>query len=204
MVAETQRLAPGRRRLRDILGPAPLRPPAFVVVAVSVGVLNTVGLVMILSASSVAALRSYGSSWYFFNRQLAWSIVGLAVFILAARIDYRRWMKLALPLLLVACATLILVLVPQVGIRVDGARRWLGVGALRFQPSELAKLALLVFAATVLTRRADSVEDFSRGAKPVIAVFLGFAALVLVEPDLDSTIVLALIALSVLAVGASR
>ncbi len=201
MVAGSPRLSLGRRRLRDIIGPAPLRPPAFVVVAVSVGVLNTVGLVMILSASSVAALRSYGSSWYFFNRQLAWSLVGLVVFVVAARIDYRRWMKLALPLLLLGSAGLLLVLVPHVGIKVDGARRWLGVGALRFQPSELAKLALLVFASTVLTRRADTMDDFRSGARPVIAVFLVFAALILVEPDLDSTIVLALIALTVLAVG---
>ncbi len=201
MVADASRLGSGRRRLRGVLGPVPLRPPAFVVVAVSVGVLNTVGLVMILSASSVAALRSYGSSWYFFNRQLAWSAVGVCAFVLAARIDYRRWMKLALPLLVFASAGLILVLVPHVGIKVDGARRWLGVGAVRFQPSELAKLALLVFAASVLTRRGDTVDDFRLGAKPVILVFLIFAGLVLVEPDLDSTIVLALIVLSVLAVG---
>jgi len=201
MVAAVSHPSAARRRLRDVLGPAPRRPPAFVVIAAVVGMLNTVGLVMILSASSVAALRSFGSSWYFFNRQLAWSLVGVVVFVVVSRIDYRIWMKGVLPLLILAFGSLIVVLVPHLGIQVDGARRWLGMGSLRFQPSELAKLALLVFAASVLTRRADSVDDFHRGAKPVIAVFAGFAVLVLVEPDLDSTIVLALIALSVIAVG---
>ena len=67
------------------------RPPAFIVVCATVTVLNIVGLVMILSASSVAALSDYGSSWYFFNRQLMWAIVGALAFVFAARLDYRRW-----------------------------------------------------------------------------------------------------------------
>jgi len=201
MTADASRLSSGRRRLRGIFGPTPLRTPAFVVIAAAVGVLNIVGLVMILSASSVAALRSYGSSWYFFNRQLAWSLVGAVVFVVAARVDYRRWMKLALPLVVIALSALIAVLVPNAGIEVDGARRWLGVGPLRFQPSEVAKLALLVFAASVLTRRAESVDEFGRGAKPVFVIFVVLAGLIVIEPDLDSTIVLALIVFSIAVVG---
>ena len=69
------------------------RPPAYIVLCATVGVLNVVGLVMILSASSVAALSDYGSSWHFFNRQLLWAMVGLAMFILASRIDYRHWRR---------------------------------------------------------------------------------------------------------------
>ena len=76
------------------------RPPAYVVLCATVTVLNVVGLVMILSASSVAALSDYGSSWYFFDRQLMWAVVGLAAFLVASRIDYRRWRRFA-PFLLV-------------------------------------------------------------------------------------------------------
>src|SRR5689334_5861250 len=87
------------------------RPPAYVVLCATVTVLNVVGLVMILSASSVAALSDYGSSWYFFDRQLVWALVGLAAFLAASRIDYRRWRRLAPFLLVFACATLLFVLV---------------------------------------------------------------------------------------------
>src|SRR5690242_15958928 len=104
------------------------RPPAYVVLLGTVVVLNIVGLVMILSASAVQALSAYGSSWYFFERQLMWAVVGGIAFVIASRVDYRHWRKLSLPLLIVASVSLFAVLVPGVGIQVDGARRWLGFG----------------------------------------------------------------------------
>src|SRR5262245_62299128 len=98
----TRAVANARARTR----PALPRPPAFVVVCATVTVLNVVGLVMILSASSVAALSDYGSSWYFFNRQLVWAIVGVAAFVFAARFDYRKWQRFA-PMLLVGTLVLL-------------------------------------------------------------------------------------------------
>jgi cell division protein FtsW len=179
------------------------RPPAFTVVCATVCVLNIVGLVMILSASSVAALSDYGSSWYFFNRQLMWALVGLGAFLFAARVDYHMWRKAA-PWLVVGAASLCaIVLVPGIGLYVDGSRRWLGAGMLRMQPSEIAKLALLLAAAEVLVRRVDRVAD-ARAWRPVLVILAVFGVLVMKEPDLDSTIVLALIAFAVLAVGGVR
>jgi cell division protein FtsW len=175
------------------------RPPAYVVVVATVAVLNVVGLVMILSASSVAALSNYGSSWYFFNRQFVWAFVGAIAFVVAARLDYRVWRRCSLPLFLLATALLVLVLVPGIGISVDGGRRWLGYGMLRFQPSEIAKLALLVCGAHVIALRPDLSAP--RAWRPVGALCTILAALVVVEPDLDSTIVLGIIAFALLAVG---
>src|SRR5262249_51792694 len=151
--------------------------------------------------SAVQALSAYGSSWYFFQRQLMWALVGAFAFFVAARVDYRHWRKLSIPLLVVAAATLCIVLVPGIGIQVDGARRWLGSGSLRFQPSEVAKLALLICVADVLTRRALDVADWQRVLKPILLVTGAIGGLVLIEPDLDSTIVLALIVVTLLAVG---
>ena len=130
------------------------RPPAYVVLCSTVVVLNVIGLVMILSASSVAALSNYGSSWYFFNRQLAWSLFGALAFLVTARVDYHRWRRLTPLVLVITLVVLFVVLVPGIGIVVDGSRRWLGYGSLRFQPSEIAKFALLLFGADVLTRRS--------------------------------------------------
>jgi cell division protein FtsW len=180
--------------------PAP-RTPAYSVLVASVAVLNVVGLVMILSASSVAALSSYGSSWHFFNRQLVWAVLGVVAFVVTSRVDYRTWRRFALPLVAVSVALLVVVLIPGVGIHVDGARRWLGVGQLRFQPSEVAKLALVLFAADRLSTHWRAVRDLRVATLPVLGVLGAFCILVLLEPDLDSTIVLAVAALAVLAVG---
>jgi cell division protein FtsW len=190
------------RRVRDRTRAEPLpRPPMYVVLTATVLVLNIVGLVMILSASAVNALSAYGSSWYFFQRQLIWALVGGAAFLVTSRVDYRVWRRLAVPLLFVAGVTSFVVLLPGVGIQVDGARRWLGVGFLRFQPSEIAKLALLVYVADVMARRGEWAADRRRVLKPVLVVSGVIAVLVLAEPDLDSTIVLALIVMAGLIVG---
>jgi cell division protein FtsW len=177
------------------------RPPAYVVLCATVTVLNVVGLVMILSASSVAALSNYGSSWYFFDRQLIWALVGLAGFLLASRIDYRLWRRFAPLLLILAFVSLSLVLVG--GKLVSGSQRWIVLGPLQLQPSEIAKLALLVCGAEVLTKRADHLDD-PRAWRPVIAIFLVFGLLVMKEPDLASTIVLGVIAGALLIVGGVR
>jgi cell division protein FtsW len=174
------------------------RPPAYLVVCATVGVLNIVGLVMILSASSVAALSDYGSAWYFFERQVVWALVGLAAFVLTSRVDYRRWRRGATVAVVVALALLAAVLV--VGDSVAGSRRWLGIGSYGVQPSEFAKLALVLAAAQVLTLRAKTVHDFQSWS-PVIVVLGAMGALVMLEPDLTSTMVLCTIAFAMLVVG---
>jgi len=101
----------------------------------------------------------------------------------------------------VACAV---VLLPNVGIMVGGSRRWLGLGWMRFQPSELAKLAVLLFAADLLTRRHEEIGDWRAVLRPVLMVFATLGALVYIEPDLDSTVVLGLITVAVLIAGGVR
>ena len=179
------------------------RPPTYVVLCATVAVLNIVGLVMILSASSVAALSDYGSSWYFFDRQLLWAIGGLVAFVLASSFDYRVWRRLAPWLMGASLVGMFVVLIPGVGIMVDGSRRWLGVGPLSVQPSEVAKLALLCCGANVLARRRDRLYEW-RQWMPVLVMLGGLGLLVMLEPDLDSAIVLALIGFSLLVVSGVR
>jgi cell division protein FtsW len=180
------------------------RPANYVLLVTVIGVLNVIGIVMVLSASSVSSMTDYGSAWYFFERQAAWTLVGVVAFVVAARVDYHAWRRLVFPLLVVSVGMLLLVLIPGIGISVGGSRRWLGAGALRFQPSEIAKLALLVFSADLLTRREDELGDWRRTLQPVGLVFVTVAALVVIEPDLDSTVVLALIVGAVLVAGGIR
>jgi cell division protein FtsW len=164
-------------------------------------VLNLIGLVMILSASSVQALTNYGSAWYVFERQFAWAVIGAIAFFVSSRLDYRIWQRHSRGLLAVGFIGLFVVLLPGIGIKVEGARRWIGMGAVGFQPSELAKVVLLVFTADVLTRRADRIDDTYATVVPVIAVLGVFAALVMAEPDLATSIELGFIVVSVLVVA---
>lgn len=177
------------------------RSSTAVLLIATIAVLNVVGVVMVLSASSVASLTNYGSPWYFFFRQIMWTLLGLGAFVFALRLDYRRWRKLVRPLLIVSVVLLVVVLVPGVGIYVSGSRRWLGAGMLRFQPSEIAKLALLLYAADIVSRRSGELHDWRRVVRPVLLVLALFTALVMREPDLGSAMVLAIVVLAVLVAG---
>jgi cell division protein FtsW len=173
----------------------------FVGLAAVVAVLDIVGLAMVLSASSVHDLRVYHSAWYSFIRQLIYVVVGTVVMLIAIRVDYRRWRRWAAPLLGICLAMLLLVLVPGVGVRVSGSSRWLGAGPLQFQPSEIAKLALVLFAADVLCRRAGRVRDGVYAMMPVLAAFAAVGLLVMAQPDMGTTLVMACIVLGMLYVG---
>jgi len=176
---------------------------AILLVAV-VAVLNVIGAVMVLSASSVSSLTDYGSPWFFFLRQLLWTAVGLGAFVFAIRFDYHNWQRLVRPLLIVSLILLVAVLLPGVGIYVSGARRWMGYGMFRIQPSEIAKLALLVYTADIVSRRGKELYDWRRVLRPVVLMLILFAALVMKEPDLGTTLVMAFLVIAVLVAGGVR
>ena len=160
--------------------------------------LDVIGLVMVLSASSVEALARYGSSWVFFEKQLLWLVLGAVAMVLTMRVDYRRWRKWSLPLMAASLALLFAVLVPHVGVSVSGSSRWLGFGSFRVQPSELVKLALVIYVADVLSRRVErggEVRDVLRG---VMVVYLVAAALIFKQPDMGTALVVSAIVFGLL------
>jgi cell division protein FtsW len=166
-----------------------------------VGLLCGIGLMMVLSASSVQALRAYGGPWVFFLRQLMWVAAGAVALAVVARVDYRRWRALAVPLTLSSLVLLVAVLIPSLGVQAGGASRWLGFGPLRFQPSELAKLALLLFAAAVLADRTSRRGRDAVVVRPVLLVTCPALLLILLQPDMGTAMVALLVVLAVLFVG---
>lgn len=177
------------------------RPSGYVLLLATVVVLNLVGLVMVLSASSVEAQDRYGSSWLFFQKHVVWSLLGVLALVVMSRLDYRL-LRAATPALLMASSLLLVaVVVPGVGVSVSGASRWIPLGPLRVQPSEFAKLALLLYAAQVLASRVDRLHDWRATLRPVLAVLAVFSSLVMLQPDLGTTIVLVMIAGTILFVG---
>ncbi|MGH9186725.1 MAG: FtsW/RodA/SpoVE family cell cycle protein, partial [Acidimicrobiales bacterium] len=142
-------------------------------------VLNLIGLVMVLSASSVTALHEHGSSWYYFKRELLYMGAGSLALVATMRFDYHRWSRLAVPVLALSIGLMVLVLVPGMGVTVNGSSRWLGFGVLQIQPSEFAKLGVLLFAADLLSRRAARLDDTRLTLRPVIVAF-GVVAFLLI------------------------
>ena len=175
-------------------------PTPVAMLAAVVGVLCLIGLVMVLSASSVLALREYGTSWLFFGRHVLWLLLGAAVLVFTARVDYHRWRRLSVPMLLGALVLLGLVLVPGVGITVGGSTRWLGTSSWRIQPSELAKLAVLVFVADHLARAGRGSVD-RLAVRVVLGVFAVAGLLVMRQPDMGTTLVIGCIVLALLYVA---
>jgi cell division protein FtsW len=176
-------------------------PPGFVLLFAVVVVLNLIGLVMVLSASSVTALHSEGSSYYYFERQLLWLAIGSVLFVIALRTDYHRLRVLAWPLLLGCVGLLVVVLLPGIGSNVNGSSRWIGVGTFGIQPSEFAKLGILIFSADLLARRAAWIEDTRVTLRPVMVAFCALALLIMLQPNLGTTIVIASITFSILFVA---
>ena len=184
----------GRRRRGDVVSTR-------TAIVVLTGALCAVGLVMVLSASAYTSLVDYGSVWTIFERQVLWMALGAIAMFFASRMHYESWRKVRVVLLLGTLALLLLVLVPGVGVSAGGSSRWIGFGQLRLQPSELMKLALSVFAADLLARRANRVHEARAVVVPLLVVFATSAVLVLKQPDMGTALVLACITFAVLYAG---
>ena len=177
------------------------RSNSFLALVALMLVLNLIGLAMVLSASSVTSLEDNGSPWYQFFRQLMWFAIGSISVVFTMRRDYRRWRHHCGTGVIVVMVMLLLVLVPKVGVQANGATRWLGYGPVSIQPSEIAKLALIVFWADLLARRAKWIDEARLTVIPVIITFGIVAALIMKQPNLGTTMIVFCIMISMLFVG---
>lgn len=145
------------------------------------------GLVLIGDVSLIEAERNFGDKFYFLKRQIVWLGLGLIVFTFAAKVNFILWKKFALPLFLCSLIPLFLVLFPSIGELVWGARRWMKVGPISFQPSELVKFSLLLYTSSLLTK--TKVGFWQLASVVILPVFL-----TLLEPDFaTSAIMIAMI-----------
>jgi cell division protein FtsW len=152
--------------------------------------LVVLGLVMVLSASSVRAYEDYGTSFLFFLRQLAYAAVGAGAFLLTARMRHTAWQRLCVPLLAVSAALLVIVLLPGIGTVAGGSARWLQLGPVTIQPSEPAKIAVIAFAAALLSRRWRRIGDLRQLALPLVPVVGLIGGLILLQPDMGTAVIM--------------
>ena len=151
------------------------------------------GIVMVYSASAVLAMEKHNDPYFFLMKQSAWVLIGLCLLPIVMRFDYRHYREPAViwTLLAVAVGALIVVLF---GRPVNGATRWLSIGGLGIQPSELAKLAIIIFTADLLARRMSRIDDVSYTLLPIAVVLAIIVALILLQPDLGTAAALTMIA----------
>ena len=205
MASHSDAMSPARTRAgRRKSAPAVdfrLGHPSVLITTIS-SLLVLVGLLMILSASSVTSFANYGSSFTFFKKQLLWAAAGIVLFVIFAKLDYRKLKGWGYAAYLGAVVLLVVTLIPGVGVTVGGGTRWLSVGAFAFQPSELAKLALVLLAADVFSRKQERLlASVSHTLIPMVPALGVLAALVVAQPDLGTTVLLGAIGIGVLFVA---
>lgn len=178
--------------------PAGRRTPVFLVLFVAVVSLVLLGVVMVLSASAAISISESDSAWSLFRRQLVWVAVGFVALLITMRVDYHRWRILAVPAVVGSVLLLLLVQVPGLGITANGATRWLSVGPLSFQPSEAAKLALILFIADLLARPSRPMDNTRITFRPVAVVTALMVGLLALQPHLGAILVIASIAFAMM------
>jgi cell division protein FtsW len=155
------------------------------------GALTVVGLVMVLSAGSVSAAQGYdGNSFWYFQRQVAYAAVGIGVAVFVARLSPRAWRVLGLPILGVATILMLVAAHPTSGTSLYGASRWIDLGPITVQPSELAKLGLVAVAATILSNKGKRLDDPMQLLVPLAPIVGVVGLLGIAQRDLGTTLIL--------------
>lgn len=160
------------------------------------------GLIMVFSASSATAHYQYGDAYYFVKRQFIWAVIGVGIMFAISRISIKTIYKYSVQLMVASIVLLVAVLI--IGIEVKGAKRWIGFGSFSFQPSEIAKFAIIVFLARCLTTNKDALKTFSRGFLPYVIIIGFLAGLVFLEPHFSGAMVIALTGFVVLWAAGAR
>lgn len=153
------------------------------------------GCIMIYSASSYVGQVQYGDKFYFVNKQIIGAVAGLAVMVAAVFIPYKKLIKLKTPLAAIAIVLLVLVFVPGVGVTNYGATRWIGLGPVTIQPSEIAKYAFVVFAAAHFSKNYATSRSI-KGVAPVLGLGVLFCVLIIIEPNMSITMCVGLLMLA--------
>ncbi|MBZ5653801.1 MAG: putative lipid II flippase FtsW [Acidobacteriia bacterium] len=166
-------------------------------------ILVFIGLVMVFSASAVMAKERFGSAYTFLFRQLAWAIAGLVAMLLAMKLDYRKLKHPAVVFTLLGATTILLISVFFLD-RTHGTHRWFHLGPVSFQPSELAKPAIILFLAWFLEAKTKAIDDWRNTLLPAIAPTVVFLGLIVFQPDLGTAIACAGITACILFVAGIR
>lgn len=163
-----------------------------------------VGIIMVYSTSYIMAMKRFGDEYFFVKKHLTFAAAGLVLFLVASKVPYRAYRVLAYPALLLAAGFLVCLFIPGLGIKVGEATRWVRLGPVTFQPSELAKLAVVIFLAYSLAAKAEKIKSFGVGFLPNVLIPGIIVLLIIREPDLGTAVALSMLVLIMNFVGGVR
>lgn len=163
-----------------------------------------ISMVMVYSASGIIALKNYGDSFYFLKKQLLWTALATLAMLAASRVDTDIWKKLPFPLMVVSYLLLAFVLIPGIGSEINSARRWFRFGPVSFQPSELAKLSIIIYLSAYLVKKEEKVREFIDGFLPPLILTGVLFLLIIAEPDLGTAVVIGAGSAAMLFIGGAR
>ncbi|MCK5767835.1 MAG: cell division protein FtsW, partial [Candidatus Atribacteria bacterium] len=178
--------------------------PDFYLFAIVI-ILLIIGICMVFSSSFIMADKWYGDSYYFLKKQIIYAIIALIVFLFSINIDYHHYKKISIPLLILSIILLSVVFIPGVGRSAGGAIRWINLGLFSFQPSEIAKFALILYMAESMSRKdIKDLKTFVRGILPSLVVIGTIFILILKEPDFSTALIVLGISFVMLFIGGTR
>lgn len=164
-----------------------------------VTILLAIGIVMVFSASSVSAYFRMGDPYYFLKRQLLWGALGYVVMIFFMNYDYWKLKKFSNITLLITICLLVAVLIPGIGIEINEAKRWIGFGGLTIQPSEIAKIGIVLYMSTSLENGGkDKLNNFFKGLVPYLVLLGVIFILIVMEPNLSTAGIILIVGLVIL------
>ena len=164
--------------------------------------LVVIGVVMMFSASYAAAYIDEGSSTAYFARQAMFAVVGIGIMLFVSRLNYQMWRALSFPIMI--GTVVLLMLVPLIGTREGGARRWIYLGFTSFQPSEVAKLAVILTFATLMSAYKDKMKTFRYGVLPFVAILAVIALLLALEPHFSAIIIIVAVGAAMMFLGGTQ
>ena len=163
--------------------------------------LAIIGLLMIYSSSSVWSLYKFNDAFYYLKHQAIFFFAGIIIILFLKNIDYNLYKKNANIILFICLSLLILVLIPGIGKVRNGSRSWFGIGAFGMQPSEISKIALIIFTAKYLSNNEREVKSFKKGIFPILIIISLFFGLIMLEPDFGTAMVIVMTLVSMLFVS---
>lgn len=166
--------------------------------------LTCIGVLLVFDASYAYALGRHISEYKYVLLQSAWGVVGIAAMLIVSKIPYWKWRGMAVAGILISAVLLVAVFIPHIGIAAKGAHRWVGHGEFRIQPSELAKLAVVIYLAAVGATRPKAMKNFKKGPLVPLCMVGLLALLIAREPDLGTALVIFLTGLTVLSFAGMR
>ena len=184
----------------------PIQTPAGYDVTILFAVLFLVGIgvVMVYSASSALALKKFGSGYFFLKKQMLFAFAGTLILVFCRHFPYRWYRSLTYPFLILAVIFLCAIHISGFGYSAGGSSRWLRLGGFTFQPSEIARLALVIYLAYSMDKKNAQIKDFTIGFLPHILVLGIFITLIFIQPDFGSVIIFGVISWIMMFVGGVR